>query len=119
MGVELDGWSSRLPSKLRVDMPVYEYKCECGVAKEAILDYEERNEPQAQTCGSTMQRKVSLPAKAIIPETGKDKVLSTLNQEKGYKFPGDDKHRPRYEQAMGSGLTYERPLEEKVFQGFG
>lgn len=86
-------------------MPIYEYKCECGATKEAILDYEERNEPQVCACGSLMQRKVSLPAKAIIPFTGKDKVLKVLNKEEGFGFPGKgDKHRKRYEKSFSAGL---------------
>jgi len=55
-----------------------------------------------------------------MPPTGKDKVLSTLNQEEdAYGYPGGDKHRARYDQAMAKGLDYQRPLEERVFTGFG
>jgi len=100
-------------------MPVYEYKCDvCNSERERILPFSEAGKRMGCACGRVMRRKFS-PAHFFCPETGKDKVLSTLNQEKGYDFPGGDKHRPRYEQAMAKGLTYERPLEEKVFQGFG
>jgi len=100
-------------------MPIYEYKCDaCKNEREVILPLSEAGKGMGCECGQVMRRKFS-PAYIFVPETGKDKVLSTLNQENGYDFPGGDMHRDRYEQAMAKGLTYERPLEEKVFQGFG
>jgi len=99
-------------------MPVYEFKCDvCGKEREVILPLIEAGKEQECECGQAMRRKFS-PAHFTIKVYGKDKVLSTLNKENGYNFPGGDKHRKRYSEAMAKGLTYERPLEEKVFQGF-
>lgn len=101
-------------------MPIYEYKCdECTAEREVMLPFSEASKELVCECGRVMRRKFSL-ANFTISVTGRDKVLATLNKDEGgYEFPGGDKHRPRYEQAMAKGLTYERPLEEKIFQGFG
>jgi len=101
-------------------MPIYEYKCKCGIEGEKILPLSEFNHPQTCVCGKVMYRKMSVPRPAIFVETGRGRILGTLNQEEDAQdFPGGDKHRDRYEQAMAKGLNYERPLEERVFQGFG
>jgi len=100
-------------------MPIYNFRCsECLEEEEILLPMADRNNTRIHSCGAVMERLMSLPALAIIPETSRDKVRATLNKEKGYDFPGGTKHRPRYEQMMSKGLDYERPLEDKVFTGF-
>lgn len=100
-------------------MPIYEYKCDCGCEREVILPFTEAEREIECACKQVMRKKFSL-ASFTIPPTGRDMVLGTLNQEEGAgTFPGGDKHRVRYEQAMARGLDYQRPLEEKVFTGFG
>lgn len=98
-------------------MPIYEYKCECGTERELILPFSEAGKKLECDCGRVMRRKFSL-VNFAIPETGRGEVLKTLNKEDGFDFPGGDKHRPRYEQAMSRGLDYQRPLEKRVFTGF-
>jgi putative FmdB family regulatory protein len=99
-------------------MPIYEFKCDnCGAERELILPLSESNKRLECNCGQTMRRKFSV-AHYTIPLTGNDIVLKTLNKEDGHTFPGGNKHRARYEQAMAKSLNYERPLEEKIFTGF-
>lgn len=100
-------------------MPIYEYRCTCGLEIERFLPLSEYDQPQICKCGKKMQFKVSLPKQAVVPLTGRDKVLKTLNKEGGFDFPGGNKHRLRYEQSMAKGLDYVVPLEERVFTGFG
>lgn len=97
-------------------MPIYEYVCdECNAEREIILPFSEASKKLVCDCGRVMRRKFSL-ANFTIQWTGKDKVLSTLNQDEGgYKFPGGDKHRPRYEQAMSKSLDQTRPVIGKGF----
>lgn len=77
----------------------------------------ERNTPKIHSCGVTMERLLSIPALVLFPLTGRDVVLKTLNKEDRYTFPGQNKHRPRYEQAMAKGLNPERPVVGKGFGG--
>lgn len=96
-------------------MPVYEYKCDvCKNEREVLLPFSEAGKGMECKCGQAMRRKFS-PAYFIIPMTGKDKVLSTLNQENGWNFPGGNKHRRRYEQAMAKGLNQRPPTIGKGF----
>ena len=85
---------------------VYEFRCpECCKEKEVSLLIAERNDPQYCTCGAQLNRRMSLPAPAIVPIGGRDKVLKTLNRESGgYAYPGGEKHGARYDQAMARGL---------------
>lgn len=96
-------------------MPLYHYHCECGEEKETLRPMAERNKLPLCACGQEMERVLETPAPAIIPTTGRDKVLNTLNKEKGYNFPGGDKHRKRYEQAMAKGLDTSRPTIGRGF----
>ena len=99
-------------------MPIYEFKCDCGTEREYYLPFSESGKKLNCECGKVMWRKFS-PVNFTMPSTGRDTVLGTLNQEEGAgKFPGGDKHRARYEQAMAKGLDYQSPLEERVFAGF-
>lgn len=100
-------------------MPIYNFRCsECLEEEEVLLPMANRNKKRIHSCGAAMERLMS-PVVAIIQETSLDMVKATLNKENGYNFPGGDKHRPRYEQRMAEGLNYQRPLEERVFTGFG
>ena len=92
-------------------MPIYEYECPgCEYEQETILRYSEADNQICANCGKPTRRVVSLPQPAQAPTTGKDKVLHTLNQEKGYDLPGGARHRPRYEAAMSKGLDQTRPV---------
>ena len=100
-------------------MPIYEFVCDyCGKELEEYLFYDECGKRMECSCGKDMRRRFSI-CSVSIPLTGKDKVLKTLSKEDGFDFHGGDKHRKRYEQTMAKGLNYQRPLEEKVFTGFG
>lgn len=74
-----------------------------------------RNDTRVHSCGATMARLMSAPCLAVFRVSGKDIVLRTLNKEDGADFPGGDKHRPRYEQAMARGLDQTRPVIGKGF----
>jgi len=96
-------------------MPIYEFECECGAEKEIMLPFSEAGREQGCSCGQVMRRRFSL-ASFTISETGRDKVLQTLNKEKGgYTFPGGDTHRPRYGQAMAKSLDQTRPVIGRGF----
>jgi len=61
------------------------------------------------------RRKFSIIS-VTMPQTGRDRVLGTLNQEEGASdFPGGDMHRTRYEQAYAKGLD---PPRQTVGRGF-
>lgn len=100
-------------------MPIYEYRCpECGHEQEAVLSFDEFNLLQlCSECGKPTERRISLPHPSKIPVGGREKVLKTLNKEEGgYKYPGGDMHRARYDQAMAKGLD---PPKQVVGRGFG
>lgn len=68
-------------------MPIYEYKCECGIEKETILSYDESDQPQACACGKVMQRKVSrcgFKSKLY----GGQMALDTINKRGNGEFEG-------------------------------
>ena len=77
-------------------MPVYEFKCdECGAESDEILPFSESNKQVECECGQVMRRKFSL-AHISIPETGRKKVLDTLNSEPGgRRLPGGHRHSAR------------------------
>jgi len=100
-------------------MPIYEYRCpECGHEQEAILPLSEVMVVQlCSSCGKPTERRISVPQPAIFPIGGRERVLKTLNREEGgYKYPGGDMHRARYDQAMAKGLD---PPKQVVGRGFG
>jgi len=98
-------------------MPIYRFRCpNCLEEEEILLPMTERNNARLHSCGAVMERLVSLPSLVIFPLTGRDKVLKTLNKEEGWSFPGGEKHRPRYEKAMATGLDQTRPV---IGKGFG
>jgi putative FmdB family regulatory protein len=97
-------------------MPIYRFRCpDCLKEEEVILPMSERNNRRVHSCGAVMERLMSVPAPAIFLETGRDTVLDTLNKGGGHNFPGGDKHRPRYEQAMAKGLDPPKPVIGKGF----
>lgn len=97
-------------------MPIYEYKCdECEAERELFLPMSEAGHLPTCECGGIMRRKFS-PVSFSMKKTGRDNILGTLNQEEGAgEFPGGDKHRARYEQAMAKGLD---PPKCTVGKGF-
>ena len=96
-------------------MPIYEYKCECGTEREVIRPLSEAGKKLRCDCGREMRRKFSI-SHFTVSVTGRDMVLGTLNQEEGAgTFPGGDKHRKRYEQAMSKGLD---PPKHTIGIGF-
>ena len=86
-------------------MPLYEFTCDgCQAEREVILPFSEAGKNQECGCGEQMRQRFSLST-FTMPQTGRDKVFGTLNQEEGaMTFPGGDKHRARYEQAMVKGV---------------
>jgi len=96
-------------------MPIYEFKCDCGAERELILPFSRSGEKPECECGKVMRRKFS-SVSFVIPQTGMDRVLGTLNQEEGAQdFPGGDRYRSRYEQAMAKGLDYEKSVVGRGF----
>lgn len=98
-------------------MPLYEYRCpECGNEEEAIVSFSEAtNRRLCSNCGKPTMRRLSLPQSAIIPLTGRDHTLQTLNGENGRGFPCVPRDRPRMEAAMAKGLDQTRPVIGKGF----
>lgn len=99
-------------------MPTYVYYCEkCDKEVEVSKPMKDVRLPEAHVCGTAMQRRFGPFAIVAAPDSGRQKVLKTLNKEEGgYGFPGGDMHRPRYEQAMARGLDQTRPV---IGRGFG
>ena len=98
-------------------MPVYEYWCKCGREIETYLPLSQSSELQICECGEVMQRKISVPATAVIVPTGKDMALDSLNSRHG-GLP-DAKLKPAATAYAAAGIDRIRPVEEKVFTGFG
>ena len=97
-------------------MPIYEFKCdECGAVRELMLPMSEAGQMPTCECGKEMRRKFSVIPFTML-ETGKDKIMGTLNQEEGARnFPGGDKHRSRYSKAMAKGINQTRPTIGRGF----
>lgn len=82
-------------------MPIYEYQCGCGVEKELFLSFKDSS-IQICGCGKHLQRKLSIPAPAIIRNTGKGMALDTLNDKRN-SMP--DRHwKPAAEKFAAAGL---------------
>jgi len=98
-------------------MPIYEFACDkCKVVREVEHPMSEAGQEEKCSCGLLMRRVFS-PISFTIPQTGRDRVLATLNQEEGaVDFPGGDMHRARYEQAYSKGLDPPKPT---IGRGFG
>ena len=94
-------------------MPIYEYQCDCGAEREIILSFGDGS-TQVCSCGETMQRKLSLPAPAIIRQTGKGMALNTLNSKRD-GMP-NKWWKSGAENYAFSGVE---PLARRVYQGFG
>lgn len=96
-------------------MPIYEYKCDCGTKREVSRPMSEAGQEVICSCGLLMRRRFS-PVNFTVPQTGRDMILGTLNQEEGAgEFPGGDKHRARYSEAMAKGLD---PPKAIIGRGF-
>jgi putative FmdB family regulatory protein len=97
-------------------MPIYEFVCDkCGKETEIHRPMSEAGDKAVCTCGHEMRRRFSL-IDFLMTKTGRDKILGILNQEEGAQdFPGGDKHRARYSQAMAKGLD---PPRQTVGRGF-
>ena len=91
-------------------MPIYEYRCpECGNEEEAIVRFSESDATRlCSNCGKPTTRRLSIPRLAIIPLTGRDYTLQTLNGENGRGFPCVPRDRPRMEAAYAKGLDQAR-----------
>ena len=90
-------------------MPIYEYRCECGNEEEILFLARQISDwHTCPECNKAMTRKVSLPV-SIIPETGRDHVLQTLNAHNGHGLPCAPRDRPRMETALAKGLDQTRP----------
>ena len=94
-------------------MPIYEFGCPgCRERVELILPIKERNSTQlCPKCQAFMCRLIELPSPSIVPETGKDRVLASLNAK-------DDGigNKPHIKDAMWRGLNQR---SEVVGRGFG
>jgi len=90
-------------------MPIYEYRCpECRNLQESFKSISKYNDPEVcEKCGSLSSRIVSLPGLSVIPLTGKDKVLKTLNKEDGRRLPTNPSDMPRLESALSKGLNHD------------
>jgi len=103
-------------------MPIYEYYCpKCDRIEEIWRSIANRNLPTLHSCGHLMELKISLPQKAIIIPTGKDKILDTLNSEheREKRNTGAPLRSKRSQEALVRGIDYQVPLEERGFAGFG
>jgi putative FmdB family regulatory protein len=91
-------------------MPIYEFVCDnCKTNAEVSRPMSRAGDSQPCKCGRVMRRVFSYGG-FTMPETGRDRVLGTLNQEEGAQsFAGGDMHRARYEKAMAKGLGPPRP----------
>lgn len=98
-------------------MPIYEFACDkCETEREVDCPMSESGQEVICSCGIPMRRVYSA-INFAVPQTGRDRVLGTLNQEEGAQdFPGGDMHRDRYEKAMAKGLDQTRPV---IGRGFG
>lgn len=96
-------------------MPTYEFKCDdCKAEREVTLPFSESGREQKCNCGQVMRRKFS-PIPFSMPQTGRDRVLGTLNREEGAQtYPGGEMHGARYDQAMARGLD---PPKQVVGRG--
>ena len=98
-------------------MPLYEYRCKCGKEREVYLPLSS-TEVQTCECGKTMQRKISIPSAVIMKSTGKDMALKSLNSKHG-GFPGGTDLKDKATALAAAGIDRIRPVEEKIFTGFG
>lgn len=97
-------------------MPIYEFVCDkCETEKAVERPMSEAGERERCFCGLLMRRVFS-PISFAVPQTGRDSILATLNQEEGAQtFPGGDMYRNRYSHAMAKGLD---PPRQTVGRGF-
>ena len=98
-------------------MPIYNFRCpECLKEEEKLLPMADRDVSQVHSCGFNMERLISLPGVVIVPLTGRDISLKTLNKEEGHDFPTRERDRPRMERVLAKGLDQRPPT---IGIGFG
>ena len=101
-------------------MPIYEFECDtCKVKLEVTRPMSEAGDGQTCECGRAMRRIFSYSG-FTMPQTGRDRILGTLNQEEGAEtFPlpthNREMHRARYEHAMAKGLDPPKPTIGRGF----
>jgi len=98
-------------------MPIYRYRCpECFEEEECLVPMANRNEILYHSCGTVMERLISLPRLAIVKVYGREKVLDTLNAEDRYaRKDGRPVRSERSQTALARGLDYTRPVIGKGF----
>ena len=90
-------------------MPIYTFRCsKCGLDEDVILAVDKRNTERLHSCGSPMQRLMSLPLPAIFKLTGREMALDTLNS--GMAMP-NRWYKAEAERLAASGLE----KSEKVY----
>ena len=94
-------------------MPRYDFRCPgCGKTIELLIPMADRDSPRTcPECQASMERLIGLPRPAIVPATGRDKVLADLNS----KDDGRGNY-PHHKAAMWKGLHQRDPV---VGRGFG
>ena len=97
-------------------MPIYEFACDkCKAKREIMLPMSEAGQIPTCECGNKMRRRFS-PVFFTMAQTGRERILGTLNKEEGAQtYPGGDKHRTRYDQAMAKGLDPPKPVIGRGF----
>ncbi len=92
-------------------MPVYIYRCNCGIKEDILRSVDERNNPLLCKCGLSMERVYSPFSinMVTVPITGRAKMINNLNHEDGYRFPAKyPKDIKRIENALAQGIYPER-----------
>ena len=85
-------------------MPIYNYRCTiCLVDEEVMLPMSERNNTQVHSCGSVMQRLMSLPSSPVIKHTAKDMALASINDRNS--LPDNPLYKAKAQQAIMQGLN--------------
>lgn len=97
-------------------MPLYKFRCDkCGEEAERLLSMGDRNLPQECECGGSLGRLMTAPS-IIVPATGRETVLKTMNKESGYSLPTIPSDRPRLEAVLAKGLDQRRPVIGRGFR---
>lgn len=98
-------------------MPIYEFVCDkCGLGTEVCRPMSEAGQEEKCSCGLLMRRIFS-PPRVVMVESGRDRVLATLNREEGAQtYPGGEKYGVRYDKAMAKGLD---PPKQTIGRGLG
>ncbi len=61
-------------------MPIYVYRCsKCGEDEEIILPMSQNNIAHSHSCGTRMQRIITVPKLVVMKRTGNEIALDSLN----------------------------------------